>query len=119
METDEEMSEEDLVNLALESRKGSDNLSYFAFTATPKARTLELFGNLPDPDQPASKDNKPEAFHVYSMRQAMLGDFPKAVEDAVLASGIASSDLMNQYFSSQITKDKFARFILQLLGQTG
>ena len=47
------------------------NLSYYAFTATPKSKTLELFGRLPNPDEPPSKLNKPKAFHVYSMRQAI------------------------------------------------
>ena len=50
-------------------------MNYYAFTATPKAKTLELFGRLPNPDMPASKQNKPEAFHVYSMRQAIEEGF--------------------------------------------
>lgn len=59
------------------------NLSYYAFTATPKPKTLELFGRLPNPDQPPSKQNKPKAFHVYSMRQAIEEgyitiDYPKS-----------------------------------------
>ena len=41
---DEEESVEDLVNKLIESRKMLANASYFAFTATPKGRTLELFG---------------------------------------------------------------------------
>ncbi len=41
------------------------NLSYFAFTATPKAKTIELWGT-PDPDT-----NEKRAFHLYSMRQAI------------------------------------------------
>src|SRR3989338_11013668 len=57
------------------ARKGSGNLNYYAFTATPKAKTLELFGRLPNPEMPASKTNKPEAFHVYSMRQAIEEGF--------------------------------------------
>jgi type I restriction enzyme, R subunit len=45
------------------------NLSYFAFTATPKGRTLEMFGWLnPDTD-------KHEPFHLYSMRQAIEEGF--------------------------------------------
>jgi len=72
---DEEISAEDMLDLALEARRGSKNLSYFAFTATPKPRTLELFGRLPDPTRPPAKDNLPEAFHVYSMRQAIEEKF--------------------------------------------
>ncbi|MEC5129544.1 type I restriction endonuclease [Verrucomicrobiales bacterium BCK34] len=74
-EDEEGVSAEDMLDLALEARRASDNLSYFAFTATPKPRTLELFGRLPDPGLPAAKDNRPEAFHVYSMRQAIEEGF--------------------------------------------
>jgi type I restriction enzyme, R subunit len=72
---DEELSAEDMLDLALEARRGSNNLSYFAFTATPKPRTLELFGRLRDPTRPPAKDNLPVAFHVYSMRQAIEEKF--------------------------------------------
>ena len=69
---DEPITAEDALAASVEARKGSTNLSYYAFTATPKSKTLELFGRLPKPDQPANKrDNKPQAFHVYSMRQAI------------------------------------------------
>ena len=74
-EDEEEISAEDMLDLALEARRGSKNLSYFAFTATPKPRTLELFGRLPDPTRQPAKDNLPEAFHVYSMRQAIEEGF--------------------------------------------
>ncbi|WP_417735242.1 type I restriction endonuclease subunit R [Rosistilla oblonga] len=67
-----EQTAEDKVNESVEARKGSKNLSYYAFTATPKNKTLELFGRLPRPAEPPNKrDNKPKAFHVYSMRQAI------------------------------------------------
>ena len=72
---EEELDSEDILRLSLEARKGSKNISYFAFTATPKGKTLELFGRCPDPESPASDDNKPEAFHVYSMRQAIEEGF--------------------------------------------
>ncbi|MDX1692464.1 MAG: DEAD/DEAH box helicase family protein, partial [Ketobacteraceae bacterium] len=74
-EGDEELTPDDILDAAVAARKQSSNLSYFAFTATPKAKTLELFGRLPDPTQPASADNKPEAFHIYSMRQAIEEGF--------------------------------------------
>ncbi|CAM2792312.1 Type I restriction endonuclease subunit R [Vibrio rarus] len=63
------------MRLSLEARKGSNNISYFAFTATPKAKTLELFGRRPDVNEPASDTNKPLPFHVYSMRQAIEEEF--------------------------------------------
>lgn len=44
------------------------NLSFFAFTATPKEKTLEMFGE-------AQPDGKYRAFHVYSMRQAIEEGF--------------------------------------------
>lgn len=51
------------------------NVSYLAFTATPKSKTVELFGRLPNPNEPPSKTNLPKAFHVYSMRQAIEEGF--------------------------------------------
>jgi type I restriction enzyme R subunit len=75
LEGDEELDSEDMLRLSLEARKGSNNISYFAFTATPKAKTLELFGRRPDLNAPASDANKPLPFHVYSMRQAIEEGF--------------------------------------------
>ncbi|HHT8828386.1 TPA: type I restriction endonuclease subunit R, partial [Yersinia enterocolitica] len=76
-EVDDEvvLSSEDILDATIAARKGSSNLNYYAFTATPKAKTLELFGRRPNPLEPASKTNKPEAFHVYSMRQAIEEGF--------------------------------------------
>ncbi len=48
----------------LAARGKQPNLSFFAFTATPKGKTLELFGSR-------GPDRKPRAFHTYSMRQAI------------------------------------------------
>ncbi|WP_411108237.1 type I restriction endonuclease subunit R [Streptomyces sp. c-19] len=45
-------------------RAESENISYFAFTATPKNKTLELFGRK-------GPDGKPREFHLYSMKQAI------------------------------------------------
>lgn len=72
---DEELSTEDILDAAMASRRASSNLSYLAFTATPKTKTLELFGRLPNPKEVSSKTNKPEAYHVYSMRQAIEEGF--------------------------------------------
>ncbi|MCF6314073.1 MAG: DEAD/DEAH box helicase family protein [Verrucomicrobiales bacterium] len=72
---DEDLSPDDILDAMVASRRVSNNLSYFAFTATPKPKTLELFGRLPNPDEAPSKTNKPEAFHVYSMRQAIEEGF--------------------------------------------
>ncbi len=67
------VDEQDL--MAAAAARGIGNLSYFAFTATPKARTLEMFGRLPRPGEVPSLTNKPAAFHVYSMRQAIEEGF--------------------------------------------
>ena len=52
----------------MEARGAPSGLTYVAFTATPKAKTLELFGR-PGPD------GLPQPFHVYSMRQAIEEGF--------------------------------------------
>jgi type I restriction enzyme, R subunit len=72
---EEELTTEDILDAAVASRRASSNLSYLAFTATPKTKTLELFGRLPNPEEAPSKTNKPEAYHVYSMRQAIEEGF--------------------------------------------
>ena len=50
------------------SRGQQDNISFFAFTATPKYKTLQFFG---DKDE----EGKPSPFHLYSMRQAIEEGF--------------------------------------------
>ena len=70
-----ELTTDDILDAAVASRRASKNLSYLAFTATPKTKTLELFGRLPSPLEAPSKTNKPAAFHVYSMRQAIEEGF--------------------------------------------
>jgi type I restriction enzyme R subunit len=70
-----EVSSEDILAAQMAARASERGITYVAFTATPKAKTLELFGRRPDPSQPASATNKPEAFHVYSMRQAIEEGF--------------------------------------------
>lgn len=57
------------------SRATDKGITYVAFTATPKAKTLELFGRRPDPSRKAAEDNLPAPFHVYSMRQAIEEGF--------------------------------------------
>lgn len=70
-----EVSSEDILAANMAARAGQKGITFVAFTATPKAKTLELFGRRPDPDQPASDTNLPVAFHVYSMRQAIEEGF--------------------------------------------
>jgi type I restriction enzyme R subunit len=74
---DSEIDPEDRVNAILEERMASRkllaNASYFAFTATPKAKTLELFGEALPPDAEGKVRHKP--FHVYTMKQAIEEHF--------------------------------------------
>ena len=70
---DGERDPEDTVNEALEqrmaARKMLTNASYFAFTATPKNKTLEMFGEALPPDAEGKIKHKP--FHSYTMKQAV------------------------------------------------
>ena len=70
-EADEE-TYEDQVNRLMASRKLLPNASYFAFTATPKNKTLEIFG---DPDPQADGTIKHRPFHSYTMKQAIQEGF--------------------------------------------
>lgn len=70
-----EISSEDILAAQMAARASDVGITYVAFTATPKGKTLELFGRRPNPAQPASVTNLPEAFHVYSMRQAIEEGF--------------------------------------------
>lgn len=70
-----EVSTEDLLAAQMAARANDRGITYVAFTATPKAKTLELFGRLPNPNEPVSETNLPAPFHVYSMRQAIEEGF--------------------------------------------
>jgi type I restriction enzyme, R subunit len=70
-----EVSAEDILAAQMSARASDAGITYVAFTATPKAKTLELFGTRPDPAQPAGPGNLPIPFHVYSMRQAIEEEF--------------------------------------------
>jgi type I restriction enzyme R subunit len=71
-ETPEEESIEDKINALMESRKTLTNASSFAFTATPKNKTLEIFGE-PDPQPDGTVKHHP--FHSYTMKQAIQEGF--------------------------------------------
>lgn len=69
--SEDEMDNEDKINAMMEGRKLLTNASYFAFTATPKNKTLETFGvAYQDGD-----DVKHRPFHVYTMKQAIQEGF--------------------------------------------
>lgn len=63
---------EDKINKIMEGRKMVTNASYFAFTATPKNKTLEIFGE-PDPQPDGTVKHHP--FHSYTMKQAIQEGF--------------------------------------------
>jgi type I restriction enzyme R subunit len=70
-----EFSTEDILAAQMKARADERGVTYVAFTATPKTKTLELFGRLPKPDQPAGDGNLPQPFHLYSMKQAVEEGF--------------------------------------------
>ncbi|MBK7263916.1 MAG: type I restriction endonuclease subunit R [Rubrivivax sp.] len=73
-----DVSAEDILAAQMAAKAGGDEdagITYVAFTATPKDKTLQLFGTRPDPSRPPGADNIPAPFHVYSMRQAIEEGF--------------------------------------------
>ena len=91
-ENDEESDPEDVVNEALAkrmaARKMLDNASYFAFTATPKNKTLEMFGEPLAPDSDGKVKHRP--FHSYTMKQA--------VEEGFILDVLKSYTPVNSYY---------------------
>ena len=87
-----EVSTDDVLAAEMAARAGNSSITYVAFTATPKTKTLELFGTRPDPcahrahtttagaagcsvGSMSRAGNLPGPFHVYSMRQAIEEKF--------------------------------------------
>jgi len=62
----------DILEKRMQARKMLENASYFAFTATPKNKTLEIFGT-PDPQTDGTVKHRP--FHSYTMKQAIQEGF--------------------------------------------
>ena len=78
--SDPDMDNEDKINAMCEGKKLLTNASYFAFTATPKNKTLETFGTLltdaqgnPLLNEKGELQHRP--FHVYTMKQAIQEGF--------------------------------------------
>ena len=69
---DDDETLEDRINRLMEAKKLLPNASYFAFTATPKNKTLEIFGE-PDPQPDGTVKHRP--FHSYTMKQAIQEGF--------------------------------------------
>lgn len=70
-----EVSTEDLLAAQMAARANEKGITYVAFTATPKSKTMQLFGRLPKANEPIGPGNLPAPFHVYSMRQAIEEGF--------------------------------------------
>ena len=68
----EDETAEDTINRHMDSRQLLPNASYFAFTATPKNKTLEIFG-VPEPQPDGQVQYRP--FHSYTMKQAIEEGF--------------------------------------------
>ena len=84
---EEGIDTEEAVLRVIEASGRQPNLSFFAFTATPKPKTLEMFGTVGD-------DGKPRPFHLYSMRQA--------IEEGFIMDVLAHYTTYKQFF--QLTK---------------
>ena len=84
---DDDDTFEDQINRIIENRRLLENASYFAFTATPKNKTLELFG---DPAPQADGAVKHLPFHTYSMKQA--------IQEGFILDVLGSYTTVNSYF---------------------
>lgn len=71
--SDDDEDLEDKITKIVEGRKMAPNANYYAFTATPKNKTLEMFGTPLAPDADGNIPHVP--FHVYSMKQAIEEGF--------------------------------------------
>ena len=85
---DDEDTFEDQINRIIESRRLLPNASYLAFTATPKNKTLELFGS-PDPQPDGTIKHLP--FHNYTMKQA--------IEEGFIMDVLTNYTPINRYFN--------------------
>ncbi len=83
LDPDEEIDVQDKIILAMQGRKMRGNASYMAFTATPKAITLEKFGMQ-------QEDGSFEPFHLYSMKQA--------IEEGFILDVLANYTTLKSYY---------------------
>lgn len=95
---EEEETVEDIINRLMETRKLVPNASYFAFTATPKNKTLELFGEAYEEGGVV----KHRPFHVYTMKQA--------IQEGFILDVLASYTPVETYFSLMKTVEDDPEF---------
>lgn len=84
---EKDMDIEDKINELIESRKMPTNVSFFAFTATPKAKTIEMFGSV---------------FDLYSMKQA--------IEEGFILDVLKNYTCYENYYSIRKTIEENPRF---------
>lgn len=95
LNNDEETTDEDIIIETMQNRKMLKNASYFAFTATPKNKTLEIFGIK-------NEDGKFSPFHVYSMKQA--------IEEGFIKDVLTNYTTYKSYYKILITKNSQEEF---------
>ena len=91
IDLEEEKTDEDIVIETLQNRRMLSNASYFAFTATPKNKTLELFGTM-------NEEGKYVADHVYTMKQA--------IEEGFILDVLANYTTYNSYYGLTATQNQ-------------
>lgn len=104
-----EIDTETLLALQMSAKASQDKgLTYIAFTATPKQKTLELFGRK-------DADGIPQAFHVYSMRQAIEEGFILDVLQNYITYKLAFKLANNgqEYDEKQVEKSEALKGIMQ------
>jgi type I restriction enzyme, R subunit len=84
---------EDRINRLIEAQKMLPNASYFAFTATPKNKTLEIFGEPYD----EGGETKHRPFHIYTMKQA--------IEERFIVDVLANYTAVASYYRLVTTVD--------------
>ena len=111
----ENLTVEELLEKIQSSRVRPKNISYFAFTATPKHATLTLFGRPANQSKPASKDNLPQSFHKYPMRQAIEEGFILDVMQGYLpyktAFNLAEPDRDGKRVAQKAAKRALAKWL--------
>jgi type I restriction enzyme, R subunit len=92
---EDEVTSEDVVLETLQSRRMLANASYFAFTATPKNKTLELFGSRQD-------DGKFAAFDSYTMKQA--------IEEGFILDVLSNYTTYNSYYALSVVDNNDTQY---------
>ena len=103
----EEVDTEDKINKELEMFTNRDNVSFFAFTATPKGTTLRLFGT-------EGSEGKYYPFHTYSMRQAIQEGFILDVLQNYMTYKMYYNPSLATYFSKPFYTKVFGTLTLNM-----